>query len=333
MTPKPKVGFIGTGGTMASLGAGPLDLHDYGATGNRMHADDIVLRFPEITDAAEIIPVRYRNVVSPAIGFDDWKALALACDRLTAAHPDLSGIVIGHGTATLEETAYALNLTLKIPIPVVLVGAQRPASALSTDAGLNLMNAVRVAASPAARGMGVLVVMNDEIQAAREVSKTSTLRLQTFRTPDFGVLGHADGDAVSFYRRPLRRAAPDTEFDIRSRDMLPRVDIAYSYADADGTAVRAFVAAGAKGIISAGFAPGYGTPAEAEAMREATTRGVIVMQCSRAGSGRVVRTTRLRDAGFLTTDNLNPQKARILLALALTVTNEPAQIERVFATY
>ena len=132
-------------------------------------------------------------------------------------------------------------------MPVVLVGAQRPSSALSTDAGLNLVNAIRVAACPEARGMGVLVVLNDEIQAAREVTKTSTLRLQTFRTPDFGVLGHADGDAVAFYRRPLRRCCPDTEFDIRALEALPRVDIAYAYAGGDGTAVRAFVAAGAQG--------------------------------------------------------------------------------------
>lgn len=330
---KPKVAFIGTGGTIASLGAGPLDLHDYGATGQRMQADEILARFPETAAVAEVIPVRYRNVASPAIGFDDWKALVLECDRLGVEHPELAGIVIGHGTATLEETAYALNLAVKVPLPVVLVGAQRPASALSTDAGLNLVNAIRVAASPAARGMGVLVLLNDEIQAAREVTKTSTTRLQTFRSPDFGALGHADGDAISFYRRPLRRAAPDTEFDIRFLDALPRVDIAYSHAGADGTAVRAFVAAGARGIVSAGFAPGYAAPAEAEALRGAAAGGVVVMQCTRAGSGRVVRSTRLREAGFLVADNLNPQKARILLALALTVTAEPAEIERIFATY
>ena len=254
---KPKVAFIGTGGTIASVGAGPLDLQNYGATGKVMHADEIIARFPETAAVAEVLPVRYRNIPSTAIGFADWKALVLLCEKLVAEHPDLAGIVVGHGTATLEETAYILNLTLKVQVPVVLVGAQRPSSALSTDAGLNLVNAIRVAASPEARGMGVLVVLNDEIQAAREVSKTATLRLQTFRSADFGVLGHADGDAIAFYRRPLRRCCPDTEFDIRALDALPRVDIAYAYAGADGTAVRAFIAAGAKGIVSAGFAPGF----------------------------------------------------------------------------
>jgi L-asparaginase len=330
---KPKVAFIGTGGTMASVGAGPLDLQNYGATGKVMHADEIVERFPEVSLAADVVPVRYRNVPSPAIGFADWRELVLLSDRLVQLHPDLAGIVIGHGTATLEETAYALNLAMKVKVPVVLTGAQRPASALSTDAAMNLVNAVRVAASPAARGMGVLAVLNDEIHAAREVTKTSTYRLQTFRTPDFGVLGHADGDEVAFYRAPLRRRAPDTEFDIRNLGELPRVDIAYAYAGADGTAVRAFMQAGAKGIVSAGFAPGFAPPGQFEALKEAAARGVVVMQCTRAGSGRTFRGTRLEDAGFLITDNLNPQKARILLAMALTVTQDPEEIARIFRMY
>ena len=176
--------------------------------------------------------------------------------RVAAERPDIAGFVITHGTATLEETAYFLHLALKTDKPVVLVGAQRPASALSTDAGMNLLGAIRVASAEAARGLGVLVVLNDEIQSAREVTKTSTYRLQTFRSPDFGALGHIDGDGVHIYRHPMRRHAPDTEFDVSKLDGLPRVDIAYSYAGADGTVVDALVAAGARGIVSAGLAPG-----------------------------------------------------------------------------
>lgn len=329
----PKVAFIGTGGTIASLGRHPFDIQDYGSAGNVMHADQILAKWPEVAMVADVIAVRYRNIPSTAIGFEDWKALAARCVELVREHPDLAGIVIGHGTATTEETAYFLNLTVKVDIPVVVVGAQRPSSALSSDAGMNLANAVRVAASPAARGMGVLVVLNDEIQAAREVTKTSTSRMQTFRSPDFGVLGHADGDAVEFYRRPIRRHAPDTEFDVSSLHALPRVDIAYAYAGCDGTAVRAFVAAGAKGIVSAGFAPGYTSPAEAEALAEAVRAGVVVVQSTRAGSGRTFRSTKLREAGTLIADNLNPQKARILLALALTVTSDPERIMGMFRTY
>ena len=330
---RPKVAFIGTGGTIASLGRGPLDLQDYGSTGNVMHADEILARWPETALAADVIPVRYRNIPSTAIDFADWKALAALCRQLAVDHPDLAGIVIGHGTATLEETAYMLNLTVKVPIPVVLVGAQRPSSALSSDAGMNLVNAIRVAASPEARGLGVLVVLNDEIHAAREVTKTATLRLQTFRTPDFGVLGHADGDAIAFYRRPVRRCAPDTEFDLASLETMPRVDIAYAYAGADGTAVRAFVAAGARGIVSAGFAPGFAPPGDFAALKEAAAQGVSIVQCTRAGSGRTFRGQRLADAGFLIADNLNPQKARILLSLALSVTGDANEIARMFRTY
>ena len=329
----PKIAFIGTGGTIASLGRGPLDLQDYGSIGNVMHAEEIVAKWPVVHQVAEVIPVKYRNIPSTAIDFADWKALVALCHQLPQEHPGLDGIVIGHGTATLEETAYFLNLTLKTAIPVVLVGAQRPSSALSSDAGMNLVNAIRVAASPDSRGMGVLVLLNDEIHAAREVTKTSTLRLQTFRTPDFGVLGHADGDAVVYYRQPVRRRAPDTEFDISNIDALPRVDISYSYAGADGTAVRAFVAAGASGIVSAGFAPGFTPPGEAEALKQAASQGIVVVQSTRAGSGRTFRSTRLKASGLFIADNLNPQKARILLMLALTRSQDPDEIMRCFRTY
>jgi len=330
---KPKIAFIGTGGTISSLGRGKLDIADYAAADNRMQADQILAMFPEVQEVAEVIPVAFDNIISHNIYFDAWKRLVLLCDRLVMEMPGLAGIVIGHGTASLEETAYFLNLVLKVSVPVVLVGSQRPASALSTDAGLNLVNAVRTAASPAARGMGVLLLLNDEIHAAREVTKTSTFRMQTFRTPDFGVLGQADGDKVVFYRAPLRRRMPDTEFDIRALDALPRVDITYGYVGSDGAATRAFVAAGAKGIVSAGFAPGFPGTADQALLQEAVAAGIVVVLSTRAGSGRVYRGTKAREAGFLVADNLNPQKARLLLALALTRTDDPAEIARMFEAY
>ena len=330
---KPRIAFIGTGGTISSLGAGPLDILDYSALDHRMQADAIVAMVPECAEVAEVVPVNFRNVVSHDIDFPVWQELVALCHRLVAEMPDLAGIAIGHGTASLEETAYFLNLVLKVPVPVVITGSQRPASALSSDAGMNLVNAVRVAASPAASGMGVLVLLNDEIHAAREVTKTSTFRLQTFRTPDFGVLGHADGDGVVFYRAPLRRHMPQTEFDVAGLDALPRVDIVYAYVGSDGTASRAFLAAGARGIVSAGFAPGFPGTAEVEVLREAVRQGVVVVQSTRAGSGRTFAGTRARENGFLAADNLNPQKARLLLALALTQTSDPAELRRMFETY
>ena len=330
---KPKVAFIGTGGTMSSLGIHPLELQDYGVHNNRLQASGIVERFPTVNEIAEVIAVDFRNVPSTEIYFAEWQELAGICGRLAAEHPDLAGIVIGHGTATLEETAWFLNLVLKVPFPVVLIGAQRPASGLSTDAAINLVNGVRVAADPASRGRGVLTMLNDEIQAAREVTKSSNWRMQTFRTPDFGALGHADADRIAYYRRPERRHMPDTEFDIADLKALPRVDIIYAYPGSDGTAVRAFVAAGARGIVSAGFAPGSPPPADMEALKEAVKQGVTVVQSSRAGSGRIYRSKKLTEAGVLAADNLNPQKARILLALALTKTQDADEIMRMFRTY
>jgi L-asparaginase len=333
MTRKAKVALIGTGGTITSLGKDAWDLQDYTVQNRRMHPAEVLAMFPDAANVVDVIPIEFKAIPSPQIQPADWKSLVLAMDAALASHPDLAGIVILHGTSTLEETAYALNLLAKVPVPVVLVGAQRPASGLSTDAPMNLANALRVAAHPDARGLGVLVVLNDEIQAAREVTKTSTYRLQTFRTPDFGILGQADADSINFYRRPVRRCAPDTEFDIRPLDGLPRVDIVTSYAGADGTAVRAFVAAGAQGIVAASFAPGYNAPEEFEALKAAAQQGVIVVQSSRVGSGRVFLLDAPKRAGFISADNLSPQKARILLACALTQTRDPGEIARIFAQY
>lgn len=329
----PKVAFIGTGGTIASLGATPLDLHDYGATGNMLDAAGILARTPEVAAVADMFPVAFATVASSRIFFDEWKGLAALCHKLESDHPDLAGIVIGHGTGTLEETAYALSLTLKTQIPVVIVGSQRPATALSTDAGLNLVNAARVAAHTQSRGLGVLTLLNDEIHAARDVTKTSTNRLQTFRTADFGALGHTDGDTIAYYRKPLRRTAPNTEFDIASLPALPRVDIAYAYAGADGTAIRAFTTANARGLIYAGFAPGMVTPLDYEALEAAIASGITVVLSTRAGSGRMVLSSKMHKAGIISADNLTPQKARILLALGLSVGLDAEGITRIFSEY
>lgn len=330
---KPRVAVIGTGGTISSVGRHSLDLIEYVDVKKIYEIDELLARFPEVGQQAEVIPVRFRALPSPAIGPSEWLELNHRIHEVAEHERNLAGIVITHGTATLEETAYFLNLTGKLDMPVVLVGAQRPASGLSTDAALNLVNAVRVAGSEAARGLGVLVLLNDEIQQAREVTKTSTLRVQTFRSPDFGILGHADVDKVSFYRAPRRRHAPDTEFEVRKLTSFPRVDIVTSYAGSDGTAIEALVAAGAKGLISAGFPPGFCTPHEFEAFEAASRQGVITVQSSRAGSGRIVPVRTLRPKGCVTGDNLSPQKARILLMLALTVTKDPAAIQRMFDEY
>lgn len=330
---KPRIAVIGTGGSISTVGRHNLDLYEYGDYGTVLEIDELLERFPEVYQEAEIQPVRFRAIPSTGITPSDWLELARLIDALAEEHAGVNGIVITHGTATLEETAYFLTLTLKTGVPVVLVGSQRPPNGLSTDAGLNLLNAVRTAASPDAVGLGVLVLLNDEIQAAREITKTSTYRLETFRTPDLGMLGYADPDRVVIYRRPTRRHAPDTEFDVRTIESLPRVDIAYSYAGSDGTAIEAFVARGARAIVLAALAPGKPTPDEARAVQMALERGVRVIQCTRAGSGRVIPRTRLMERGIVAADNLNPQKARVLTMLGFTVTDDVAELQRIFDTY
>jgi L-asparaginase len=333
MPDRPLIAAIGCGGTISSLGRDSTDVLDYPDFGTKLPIDEVLGRYPELAKVADMLPVPFRSVGSTAIGPPEWLELAATIDRIAAERPELAGFVIPHGTATLEETAYFLNLALKSDKTVVVVGAQRPASALGSDAGMNLLAAVRTVSAPAARGLGVLVALNDEIHSAREATKTSTYRLQTFRSPDFGLLGHIDGDGVQIYRQPRRRHAPDTEFDVAGRASLPRVDIAYSYGGADGTVVDALVAAGARGIVSAGLAPGIPAPLERIALERARGAGVIVVQSSRAGSGRVALRRYLDEAGMVAADNLNPRKARILLMLALTRTSDITEIRRMFTVY
>jgi len=333
MPTRPLVAAVGCGGTISSLGRDSTDVLDYPDFGTKMPIEEVVGRYPELAEVAEIVAVSFRSVGSTAIGPAEWLELASTIQRIGADRPELAGFVIPHGTATLEETAYFLHLTLKTDKTVVIVGAQRPASALSSDAGMNLLGAVRAASAPQARGLGVLVVLNDEVHCAREATKTSTYRLQTFRSPDFGALGHVDGDGVHIYRRPARPHAPATEFDVGKLQDLPRVDIAYSYGGADGTVVEALVAAGARGIVSAGLAPGIPAPLERRALETAGKAGVVIVQSSRAGSGRVAPRRYLEEAGMIAAANLNPQKARILLMLALTRSQEIGEIRRIFATY
>ena len=191
---------------------------------------------------------------------------------------------------------------------------------------MNLVNALRVAGCAEARGKGVLVVMNDEIHPARDVVKTSTYRVQTFRSLDYGALGHVDGDGPHFYRAPLKAHMPDTPFAGREIAALPRVDVIYSYAGADGDLVEAAVKAGAQGLVSAGFAPGTPSPAQQAAFLQAAKSGIVVVQCSRA-TGRIAPRRRLRETGIVAGEDLTPQKARILLALMLTTTRDIAEIQ------
>src|SRR5438105_9522300 len=331
-TSLPRIAVIGTGGTISSLGAGSLDVLDYPEFGQKLTSEALLDRFPETRQVAEPVPITFRQVGSTAIGPKDWLELRALIHRTAGEDPGLAGFVIPHGTATLEETAFFLNLTLAVSQPVVLVGAQRPASALGTDAGTNLVNALQVAGCAEARGMGVLVVLNNEINSARDVVKTSTYRVQTFRSLDYGPLGQVDGDGPHFYRAPLKAHMPDTPFAARELAALPRVDIVYSYAGADAALVEAAVKAGARGLVSAGFAPGTPSPAQQAAFLHAAKSGIVVVQCSRA-TGRVAPRRRLRETGVVAGEDFSPQKARILLMLMLLATSDVGEIQEAFQSH
>ena len=330
-TTLPRVAIIGCGGTIASLGTSSTDLMDYPEHGSKLDVAQILARVPEIAEVAVALPVPFRSVGSNNLTMADWFELRATVRRLSREQPELAGFVILHGTATLEETAFFLDLTLDIPQTVVLTGSQRPLSAVGSDAPANLLGAIRVAGDAHARERGVLVVFNDGIHAARDVIKVSALRLDTFRSMDHGVLGMVDPDGIRYRRRPEGRhgafaALPD---DARP----PRVDIAYSYVGADDSMIEAALAKGAQGIVSAGLAPGLVTRTEREALEAAIARGIAVVQCTRSPLGRVAQRRYLRETGWIAGEDFSPQKARILLALGLTVTRDLAALRDWFATH
>lgn len=323
-----KVAVIACGGTIGSVSRDSLDVIDYPEQGEKVPLATLLARVPDAQRIADIRGVDFRAVSSSAIGPAEWLELRALMAQL--AQQGARGIVILHGTGTLEETAFFLHLTWSQAVPVVLTGAQRPLSAVSSDAGMNLISALRVAADTASQDKGVMVVLNDEIFPARDAVKTSTLRLQTFQAPGLGPIGYVDGDGVVFRRAPICAAgAFSSVIEQGGIETWPRVDIVFSYAGADGTMVDAAVAAGAKGIVSAGFAPGLPTPEQRARLDAAQATGVIVVQSSRS-TGRVARRRALTESGVIAGEDLGPQKARILLSLCLLAGFEYDRIATAF---
>ena len=329
---KPRIALVLTGGTMNSLGADRLDLAWYIEAGQRLEPSEFLARIPEVAGIADVEEMTFRRMNSHALTDRDWLDLLRFVHKLI--DDGFDGVVIGHGTNTIEETAYFLNLTLKRDVPVVLVGAMRPASGMSTDTELNVVNAIRVAAEPSSRGRGVLVVLNDTILGARDVTKSATYRVNAFVARDAGPLGFADADGRVVWQHAAERAhTTTTEFSVDGLETLPRVDVVVSYVGADGVMIDAAVAAGARGIVSAGTGAGRPTPLEDEALDRAKAAGVVVAQSSRVGSGRVVAAPALIGRGFVAVGDLQPWKARALLALALTVTDDQSAIQKMFERY
>lgn len=326
------VTILATGGTIAGTGA--TSTTTVGYTAATVGVQNLIKAVPELAKVANVTGEQVFQIASENMSNEHWLALAKRVNVLLA-QSNVDGIVITHGTDTLEETAYFLNLVVKSRKPVVLVGAMRPSTALSADGPINLFNSVLLAASPDAVGKGVLVAMNDQIQTAREITKTNTSTLDSFRSPELGMIGYIQGGKPYFYRQSTRKHTVDSEFDVGALQSLPQVDIVYGYANVGPVAVDAFVAAGAKGIIHAGVGNGSLAAKVLPSLKSARQKGVLVVRASRVGQGILARNGEANDdeLDFVVSDTLNAQKARILLMLALTRTSNTKDIQRMFYTY
>lgn len=324
----PTVAILSTGGTIASR-QDPAR----GGYVPALSGEDMLAAVPAIAKVARIEVEQIANVSSSDMTPEIWLRLAARVGEL-AARPDVAGIVVTHGTNTLEETAYFLDLTTTGAKPVIVVGAQRPASDPDSDGPRNLLDAVRVAVSPEAAGKGALVVMNGQINAARNVTKTNTSQVETFQDLEFGALGVVDAEGVRLYRTPLRRQT----LAVTAAAPLPRVEIVTSYAGADGRLIRSLLRdADVQGLVIAGLGLGGVTSLMFDAIQEARARGVPVVISTRVPTGRIFplsaskgSSLTLRAIGCVLADNLSPQKARVLLMLALARTREPASLQKYF---
>lgn len=330
---KIRIAVLGTGGTIAGEAASASEVLRY-QDSQRTAADNLAPLYKYLPPNVELIAVQISQLGSENFSTATWLQLAKAVAAIDADN-DVDGFVVTQGTDTLEETAYFLQLTLRFSKPVVLVGAMRPATALSADGPLNLLRAVQLAASQASKGFGVTVVANERIFAAREVTKSHTSSIDSFCSPDFGCIGYMQNGEVKLDRMPSRQYAPKSPFDVSSLIDLPKVDIVYAYAGAGRESIDAFVKGGARGLVHAGTGNGSISEVHQVAYREAIFQGVALIRSSRTGSGLVSRNGAVNDdvLGSVSADTLSPQKARVLLCLALTLAQGAAEIQQFFDTY
>lgn len=329
---KAQVVILATGGTIAGAGASAANSATYQAA--KVPVDKLLASVPELGNLAQVRGEQVFQIASES--FTNAHLLQLA-KRVSALskQKDVDGIVVTHGTDTLEETAFFLNVTVRTTKPIVVVGSMRPGTALSADGALNLYNAVATAAAPAAAGKGVLVTMNDQIHTGRDVSKAVNVRPDAFKSP-WGELGMVVEGQTHWFRAPVKRHTVNSEFDIDQIDALPQVDIAYGHGNASSVAYQAFAAAGAKALIHAGTGNGSVSKDVVPALRELRSKGVVIVRSSRVGGGGfVLRNAEQPDDQYdwVVAHDLNPQKARILAAVALTKTNDAKELQRIFWEY
>ena len=329
----PQIKILATGGTIAGAQASQKDA---GYTSGKFSIDDLIKAVPQLKEVAEISGEQVANIGSQTMNNEVWLKLATrANDLLSSGETD--GIVITHGTDTMEETGYFLSLVVKSEKPVVLVGSMRPATAISADGNMNLYNAVSLAANPNAKGRGPLIVLNDEIHYGREVQKMNATQLDTFQSPNRGRAGVMSNGKAFFFNPIVTKHTTQSEFSIdqlKAED-LPRVEVVYSYANLGGDMIEYLVRRGVQGIVLAGVGDGNTTDAALAALQEAAKKGVAVVRSSRTGSGIVDRNVEVNDdkLGFIAARELNPQKARVLLMVALTKTKDANKLQEYFVQY
>jgi L-asparaginase len=327
----PRLRLLMAPGTLPSQGKNRMDFVRYSRSGRpRLTGEELLATLPEI-EAIARVHVDEANPHDVAT-LEDLRRLALRAEGLLRL-PDVDGLVLVQGTNSLEETAYFLNLTVHSTKPIVVTGAQRPYTALSSDGPVNLLDGVRVASASESHGKGVVVVTNGEINAARDVTKTNTYHVQAFRSRDLGLLGYADADKIVYYRAPTRRHTMDSEFDLAAIERLPTVDILYIYAGSRRGQAEAAIRQGARGLVVAGTGAGSTGNLAKELTGIAASGKAVVVQSSRVGEGRVVRHNNWHEPGMVVADNLSPHKSALLLALALTRSSDPEEIQRVFEQY
>lgn len=349
----PRVRLVATGGTISNR------------AGGRLTADELIKSMPGVERYVRAEAEQFANTASSALTLGQWVQLARRLNEIYRTDPDLAGIVVTSGTDTLEELAYFLDLTVIDARPVVVVGSMRNPSTLGYEGAANLLEGFRVAAEPASKNKGVLVVLNDEINSAREVTKTDALRLQTFQSRAVGILGVVDSDRVVYYRDVVKRHTARSEFDLAGVTELPRVDILMVYQGATGDLIKAAVDGGAKGIVIATAGAGATAPGQSEGFQYAASKGVVLVNATRTGSGRIAARLAPAQAAappsaaataagtpppgaapaaaagaqgrvrrtFLAAEDLTPLKARVLLMVALTKTQDPETLQRILTEY
>jgi L-asparaginase len=329
---KKHIVILATGGTIAGRAATATQTTNYESA--VLSVAQLIQDIPELADIATITSEQLAQLDSVDMSHSLWLTLADRINQLLAL-PDIDGVVVTHGTDTLEETAYFLNLVTRSQKPVVMVGALRPANAMSTDGPMNLYQAVALAASAEAHDKGVLVCLNDTINCSRDVTKTNTSLQDAFKAPELGYLGYIQAGKPHFYRIPARKHSFHSEFFLTCITSLPVVAVLYGHVNSDPLLAEAAVSAGAKGLVYAGLGNGGMSTAMKIVLTQLASQGIVVVRSTRVTSGIVTRNGALDDdaCNFVAADTLSPQKASILLMLALTKTSNPAEIQQMFWEY